>query len=274
MLYKITIAFDRDLPLINYSGKLVKTLVMVANPNLIKYFEDKTTPYPKPVHVSPLIEERGDKVKVIYPKTFKKGVEPEPVRLVRGREYHFYLGYRKELEPEMAEVIKSLITGVAFSFGEFKVTVKMRGVEAVNVDVPSDFNSVLVKFVGPALFRDPYAMIGGLEKDRVRLFCPVPPVVFSVNVYELFREKYRSSVMRLGYSLYETHNNLETVRRVFYVYDGKLLPGVTGYAKFFLRKGLKERTRELVREVLRDAMEMGVGTGRASGFGHVVMTFK
>ena len=61
--------------------------------------------------------------------------------------------------------------------------------------------------------------------------------------------------------------------KAWYYYDGRWLPGVIGYAKFFLRKGISERDKDAIRKILQDAMEMGVGSGRAAGFGFVKLKF-
>jgi CRISPR/Cas system endoribonuclease Cas6 (RAMP superfamily) len=120
---------------------------------------------------------------------------------------------------------------------------------------------------------DPFVKLSKLDRDRAKRFVPYPPLIFSVNVYDVFRKTYGRNIIRLSYALVESHTVLNTVTKVWYYYDGKWLPGVIGYAKFFLRKGVPERAKEAVRKVLENAMEMGVGSGRAAGFGFVKVKF-
>ena len=270
MLVKLTIHVTPFLTA-DFTGKFVKTLLIAANPELEPVFEDKKSPTPKPIRITPLIDQRGVPV---YPKVIAEGDEvgrprgpPMPIEV--GGTYYIYIGYRQELGPQVDRVVSRLVGGVELDYGT-RVRVALRGYEIVEHGVKGDFSSVKVHFVTPAVFVDPFR---GKSKDRAKRFLPFPGVVFSVNVYELFRERYMRGVLAVSHALVESHSAIDTVRRVWYYYGGKWLPGVVGYVKYFLRPGLTREVREAVREVLRDAAEMGVGSGRAAGFGFVRLSF-
>jgi len=260
----------------DFTGKFVKTLLINANPELERVFEDKDYPSPKPLRITPLL--KGENEEPVYPKVVsrfggaagKPKNSPSPIG-VDGL-YHVYIGYREGLEPEVSVAIARLLGGVELKYGS-DVRVKLVEYERVEQEVPREFSSVKVYFISPAVFVDPFAKVFQANKDRAKRFVPFPPLIFSVNVYDVFKEDYERNIMRLSYSLVESHTVLNTVTKAWYYYDGRWLPGVIGYAKFFLRKGISDRDKDAVRKILQDAMEMGVGSGRAAGFGFVKLKF-
>lgn len=261
-----------------FTGKFVKTMLMAANPKLQEVFENWNRPMPKPIRITPLLE--GDEERPVYPRIVitkfgessgKPKDEPKPI--IVGGDYHVYIGYRDVLEPQVSLAIAKLLNGVEFEYGS-RVSARLLEYERLGQEVPEEFKSVRVYFITPAVFVDPFAKISLAARDRVRRFIPHPAVVFSVNVYDVFRDEYVRNIARLSYSLVESHTVLNTVTKVWYYYDGKWLPGVIGYAKYFLRNKIPIKAREAIREVLRDAVQMGVGSGRAAGFGFVKLKFE
>ncbi|GAB6945120.1 CRISPR system precrRNA processing endoribonuclease RAMP protein Cas6 [Vulcanisaeta sp. JCM 14467] len=263
----------------DFTGKFVKTILMNANPELQSIFEGKDQPTPKPIRITPLLNE-GDE-KPVYPRIIitrfgessgRPRQEPKPISV--GGAYNVYIGYREPLELQIALAVSRLTSGLEFDYGSSRVKVKLIEYERIDTTAPEDFNSVRVYFITPALFVDPFAKISLAEsRDKARRFIPHPAVVFSVNVYDIFKDEYVRNIIRLSYALVESHTILNTVTKTWYYYDGKWLPGVIGYAKYFLRRNTPERAKRAIREILRDAMEMGVGSGRAAGFGFVKIKF-
>lgn len=263
----------------DYTGKFVKTMLMTANPELQGVFASGNQLTPKPIRITPLLEENVERP--VYSRVVitrfgessgKPKQEPKPISV--GGVYNVYIGYRESLESQVGLIISKLTSGVEFDYGS-RVKVKLIEYERINILVPEDFGSVSVYFVTPAVFVDPFAKISLAESsDRARRFIPHPAVVFSVNVYDVFRDEYVRNIARLSYSLVESHTVLNTVTKTWYYYDGEWLPGVIGYAKYFLRRNVPERARKAIKEILRDAMEMGVGSGRAAGFGFTKIKFK
>lgn len=275
---RVEVEFPEPFLTADYTGKLVKTVLLASNPALAEVFEGKMKVTPKPLRITPLLKE-GDEA--IYPKVVvtsfgrskKPSNSPTPIQ-VKGR-YYFYIGYESSLKAEVHKAIAGLFSGVQFEYGKFKVKVRAVGMQEENYeDFPLNFSEVRVKFVTPCLFKDPFEKLSDLEKEKARRFLPFPPFIFSTNVFEVFRATYKRNVIRLAYGLIESHNNLNTVTKVWYYYNGDWLPGVVGYAKFFLRKGVNEIVLKSLRKIFIHANIMGVGTGRAAGFGFARVTAK
>jgi len=272
-LHKFKIRVEKPFLTFDFTGKFVKTLLMNANPSFTDVFENPSYPTPKPIRVTSLL--RGNEkfpMQAIYPKTFNKDRKVFPVE-IKG-EYYFLVGINSDLNRELQIAIANLFAGVNFKYGNFDVSVKATGYEQMDVSFPTNYNSLYIKFITPSFFRDPFSRIAGVKEEKVRRFAPIPPFIFSLNVYELLRQKYTKTVVRLGYAFYESHNNLETVKRIWYSYDGKLLPGVVGYAKFFRKEKVKSEALDDFVKILTHAQIMGVGTGRANGFGYVIVEVK
>jgi len=279
-LHKIKIRVKNPFITRDFTGKFVKSLLIEANPALKDVFENPSYPTPKPIRISPLLlgEEKFPRV-AVYPKTFdqKKGVSPLEIK----GDYYFLIGINSDLDREYFSLfelfhvaIANLFAGINIKYGNFDVFVKAIGYKQLDVQFPKNFKILKIKFISPSLFKDPFSRIARVKDGTFKRFMPIPPYIFSLNVYELMREKYSRSIIRLGYAFYESYNNLETVKRIFYSYDGKLLPGVVGYAKFFKREKMREEVLEDFMRILIHAQIMGIGTGRANGFGYTIIETK
>jgi len=272
-LHKFKIRVEKPFLTLDFTGKFVKTLLINANSAFKDIFENPSYPTPKPIRVTPLL--RGDErfpTQAIYPKTFNKNNKISPIE-IKG-DYYFLVGIRNDLNKELQIAIANLFAGLNFKYGNFDVSVKAIGYEQLDVSFPTKYKALYIKFISPCIFRDPFSRIAGVKSDRAKRFAPIPPYVFSLNVYELLRQRYTKTIVRLGYAFYESHNNLETVKRIWYSYDGKLLPGVIGYAKFFRKEKVRSEALEDFVKILTHAQIMGVGTGRANGFGYVIIEVK
>ena len=272
-LHKFKIRVEKPFLTADFTGKFVKTLLINANPALKDVFENPSYPTPKPIRVTPFL--RGDEKFpriAIYPKTFnrKEGVSPLEIR----GDYYFLVGIRSDLNKELQIAIANLFAGVNLKYGNFDVSVKAIGYEQIDVSFPKNYKALYVKFISPSIFRDPFSRIAGVKSDKAKRFAPIPPYIFSLNVYESLRDRHTKTIVRLGYAFYESHNNLETVKRIWYSYDGKLLPGVIGYAKFFRKEKVRSEVLDDFEKILTHAQIMGVGTGRANGFGYVIVEVK
>ncbi len=269
-LIKVRVNFSDPFLTIDFTGKLVKTMLINSNPELQDVFEGKKKVYPKPLRITTLLKENDE---AIYPKVVVKGFakslkpkNPPSTIQIKGN-YYFYVGYESSLNVDVHKALVKLFSGLNFNYGQFNVRVKAIGMEEVEVSFPSTFSEVKVKLVTPSVFKDPFEKLSDLDKIKVKRFLPFPPFMFSTNVYEIFRDTYKRNIIRLAYSLIETHNNLNTITKVWYYYDGNWLPGVIGYAKFFVRKNIRKEVMEALRKILEHANVIGIGTSRATGFG-------
>ncbi|AWR98123.1 CRISPR system precrRNA processing endoribonuclease RAMP protein Cas6 [Acidianus sulfidivorans JP7] len=273
-LYKLKIAVS-PFRTTDYTGKFIKTLLMNANPAFKEVFENPSYPTPKPIRVTPLLKgEEKFPTQAIYPKAFKRGDDSSPPSLNIGGEYYFLVGIRSDLQKDFMQALGNLFLGVKLHYGNFDVFVKVIGYEQIDVNYHMDYQYLYVKFISPAIFSDPFSRIAGVKRDKIKRFAPIPPIIFSTNVYELLKERYSKTIIRLAYAFYESHINLETVKRIWYYYDGKWLPGVIGYAKFIRKEKVRREALEDFVKILTHAQIMGVGTSRANGFGYVIIDVK
>lgn len=268
----------------DYTGKFVKALLMQANPEFEEIFEKKLKEAnPKPIRITPLLRYSGKEKEngltsvplptiAVYPKSFTKSSSNV---MEIGGEYYFLVGINNVLKPQLSKALSKLFSGISFKYGDFEVKVKIGGYQEVEVDEPpSNFSELKIRFISPSLFRDPFSYIAGVKNDRLKRFLPVPPVIFSVNVYELLRARYRKTIIRLGYAFRETPDVLRNVKVIWYSYDNKLLPGIIGYAKFIRREKLRSEVIEDFKKIFKHAQIMGVGTSRGTGFGYVIIDVK
>ncbi|QIW22844.1 CRISPR system precrRNA processing endoribonuclease RAMP protein Cas6 [Sulfolobus sp. S-194] len=266
----------------DYTGKFVKALLIQANPELEEIFEKQLKELnPKPIRITPLLkysnkEKNNGLTSIplptipIYLKSYSNNDKKIPLEI--GGEYYFLVGINNALKPQLSKALINLSSGIKMKYGEFEVKVRMREYQLVEVtDPPSNFTTLKVKFISPTLFRDPFSYIAGVERDRLKRFLPLPPVIFSVNVYELLRARYGKTIIRLGYAFRETPDILRNVKVVWYNYDNKLLPGIIGYAKFIRRQKLRKEVIEDFKKILRHAQIMGIGTSRGTGFGYAII---
>ncbi len=242
----------------DYTAKIVKSYLICVEPSFEEVFA--TEGGLKEVHVTPLLDAEG---RAIYPRkvvkcSFCKDTKPKGIGKVKvpSRAY-FELSGPKELVDK------------AYSFGNCKmkiggkeISVETLGVEEVPIDI-SISEGISIKFRGPALFRDPWLMGVGLRSR----FLPIPMYVFSTNAYSLYGDNYRDALMELEEALVEDHSSLHSVGKVWYYYSGKWLPATSGSVLYWVRE-----ESEVLKEILYHASLFGVGSGRAAGFGDVLIS--
>ncbi len=243
----------------NFTGKIVKSYLVCVSEKFRELFS--TEGGYKELHITPLLDEEG---RAIYPKrvvkcSFCKDKRPEGVGTVRiPSKVSFEIAGPSELVEEVYSPASCTL-----KFKERRIEVFTTSVEEISVDVePSE--GFLVKIRGPALLRDPWHRPG--ESLRTR-FLPSPSHLFSVNVYSIFRDRYFEVLWKLERALVEDHSSLHSVGKVWYYYDDKWLPALSGTVLFWARE-----LDEELRSVLLHAALFGVGSGRASGFGDVVIS--
>jgi len=247
-------------PFEDYTAKLVKSFLSCVDDDFAKIFSVEGG-Y-KEFHITPLLDEEG---RAIYPKrTVKcsfctagrpsgKGVVPLPPNA------SFELSGPEELVNKLFS-----FDYCKLEFGRKVIEIETVAVEEVDLDL-GEGSGLWVKFRGPAVLRDPWRGPG--EELRTR-FLPSPSHLFSVNAYSLFKDKYLEVLWKLERSLVEDHSALHSAGKVWYYYDRKWLPALSGSALFWVREADED-----VKKVIAHAALFGVGSGRAAGFGDVVMNF-
>ncbi len=264
---------DNDVLLPPFTGKVVKSLLIRANPVVEEVFSGRYTP--KPIHLSTLVRVEDGR---LYYMWKKHGSEEASMRLGMGQEALFFLGFTEDIAHQVLDALANLDGVELFN-------VKWRlieyGVESYRLptdSVPRKYSlegveAVKIEFRTPTLLLDPY------KKSRYRRFLPVPGIVFSYNIGDLLRMErgrdYLETVNLVNALLNETYSVLDTAKSIMYIYEGKKLPGLAGYVKYMIDWDMVKKTnaRLLLENLLMHASIMGVGTSRANGFGHVTIKY-
>ncbi len=244
----------------DFTGKIVKSFLICVNPKLKEIFEVEGG-Y-KEIHVSPLLDEEG---KAIYPRKVVKCsfcVDKKPKgkgSVILPKVASFEVSGPEELLLPLYD-----FHSCTLEFGKKRIEVVTLGVEEVEVNVEKG-SSLYIKFRGPAILRDPWHKPG--EEFRSR-FLPSPSHLFSTNVYFFYglTEEYYNALFLLERALVEDHSSLNSLGKVWYYYGGRWLPALTGTLLFWVREW-----NEVIENVLLHAAYFGVGSGRAAGFGDVIL---
>lgn len=265
-----------------FTGKLVKSLIIDANPALKRFFEKASGSSPKLIHVTPLYVESG-KVRCVHSLNSVNG---------RGR-YTFYVGF---IESEIADSpsFDSIYNAVLDISGRHRfkdriLDVELLSVELVNVNdnariIVSSLaktGKLRVVFASPTLLRDP------LRAGKHKSLTPTPMNIFSTPVYvnlylsgRLRQKSFIRTLVMLHRLLNEPYSIHRTAKVVKIRYDGgkNPIPALIGYVNLFLNRGYYEQytarginIESLLQETLATMLAIGTGTSRATGFGHIAL---
>lgn len=268
----VRLQVDREAVLPPFTGKVVKSLLISAEPGLEEVFSSMYNP--KPVAISTLAKRSDSK----YLFLWKKSGSDMIVKVDAGDIVEFWTGFSEDTASKVFEALSNLDGIELFNTKWFLLEYEVESYKlpAKPEDIPLDYRldeaeAVKVEFRTPALLLNPY------KKSKFKKFLPTPGNVFSYNIGDLLRltrdNEYIKVVNLLNALLNETYTVLETVRPVKYIYGNKSLPGIIGYAKYMIDWDLlvETKTKHLLENLLLHAAIMGVGTSRANGFGHVTV---
>ncbi|MEM4562070.1 MAG: CRISPR system precrRNA processing endoribonuclease RAMP protein Cas6 [Desulfurococcaceae archaeon] len=275
-----------------YTAKLAKTILVNIVPGLLEHFKPSTGPEPKLVHVSPLyVNSRDGKTRCIYSyapcrnNELVKCTEPPKPVVIEGT-YHFYFGFHtKVLTP--GELLSKVAErgSMCFNFMSQKACVEIVSVEVLNESTRSkelarrvlESGSMKMVFSSPTMLRDPLRTSG-----KYKTLLPSPFNVFAAPVYIILYTKglfsvrrLRTELLRLHRLFNETYSALGGLRVRWVYYGRRPEPALVGYVNYrvnyeyldFLRQKLN--VEQWLGEVFAYALALGVGAGRATGFGHV-----
>ena len=302
-LIRVGVVFENDIYMKDYTSKLVKSLLIAGNPRLVDIFE-RHHGVPKPIHITPLFTEVVEggrrKKRAVYsgyvsPSDIAKLEDVsrriKPVMIRSGVEYIFYVGTTQELFPEVVAALGSVDK---FVFGAMQVSVAKLSYEVEYVDLGDEAekiagklassNTIKVVFESPAMLKDPLAI---RREKKKKVLLPLPEAIFSTPVYMVLvnegkarRSIYVKTMIYTRSVLDTPYTAIKTVNITWLVYRDKLIPGLIGYAKFFIDKEVLsyaqrkmekyniDYTKTLAKSIAISRV-LGVGTGRATGFGHV-----
>lgn len=276
-----------------YTGRLVKSILIKAYPILDEHFKPSKGPVPKLIHISPLyrVNSSGD-VECIYSyamcksrRRLVKRTGPPSIVELNGN-YYFYIGLYESLVKSIDVVSALLNYSECFEFIKQKICVEVRELEVIDAHILGSeiANKVLssrgvkVVFSSPTLLRDPLKTI---RKQKTLL--PTPLVVFATAIYTKLhatgsykKGTFRRELLRIHRLFNETYSTLNSVRIKWVYYSDKPVPALTGYVNYRVDENYLNylqshgvNVREWLREIFAYTLTLGIGAGRAAGFGHV-----
>jgi len=298
---KVRIVFENDFLIKDYTSKLVKSILISGSKTLEEIFT-KEKWEPKPIHITPLFKIEGSKKSAVYTRYIpsKETASPggilerlKPIKIYGGVEYVFYIGTPLDLENEF---LNSLAGVDRVLFGKEHVVVKRVMIEKEYIDlqeesvklseklVSRDVDSIKIIFESPAMLKDPLVVH---RERKKKIFYPLPEAVLSTPIYMILvsqgrlRKSVYIKVLRYIKTIFDTpYTTLKTVNIAWLVYNNKLVPGLIGYTKYFIDKqaltmAMNNSAKynidilDMLSKALALAKVYGVGTGRATGFGHI-----
>ncbi len=271
--YVILEGFDK-LYLRDYTGKLVKSIVYTCSAAARRIISSREEEVVKSVAISPLYKlVEGGKPRALYPGAPSPNAKPEIPVLPGDSLVWFEVGVASTAATVIDELIECLNDGAVLRnyWGVDRIVV--RGEKAVlyyrfSLGEPlvrlRDGESVKLTFAAPTLPVNPW------KSSRWKRLLPVPEYLFAVNARSLYGDDYVSALVTVSKVLSPAPTVMRTAFIRYYYYSGSLLPALVGYAKFYIdMEDVGEAEARIAEEVLSHAAVMGVGSGRAAGFGNV-----
>ncbi len=276
---KLMISFTVDKPIVylDYTGKLVKTIVATASERLAEEIASRRPGEAKPLSLSPVYTlGRDGKPRALYPHTASPNDTPRPVTLQPGRTYFFNIGVAAALEPEIQAVIMRLLAGHRIPTRSGEATVTLTAAERLNhytttagpTIAPRPGQCIKVVLSAPTLPTSPYH-----PGSRVKRLTTSPLHLFAVNLHALYRRPDPRALAALDL-LTPSPSSTRTVATTWYHYSGRTLPALTGYIKYCIDDTVEASNDQLetLGHILSHAATMGAGSSRATGFGDLKIT--
>lgn len=299
-LLSVDVYLDTHINDVLFTGKLVKSLLIDANPKLREVFAKTYGTPPKLIHITPLYQNSNGRVKCLYSYAIdsadKSGREKVTRVTISSSVYRFYVGFVESATPNsfsFDELYDTLLNiSGTHTFCNYVVKAELVSVEVTDARSHSrDAVRELVKssgrmrlvFSSPTLLRDP------LRSIKFKSLVPTPMNIFSTPVYilhylvgKLTTKSLTKALIMVHRLLSEPHSYLETVKRKWIVYEkGKNpIPALIGYVNLHLNKHYYEHYSKtynvegMLEKLLTLLLTLGTGTSRASGFGHVELVFQ
>ncbi|MET1160258.1 MAG: hypothetical protein ABWW65_04800 [Thermoprotei archaeon] len=268
-----------------YTSKLVKSVLVESVPETLEVFKPSSSE-PKLVHITPLFKRSKNGLRPVYSTIECSGGrcsdKPRPIRL--SGTYAFYVGFPDTvLEPR---ILIDKLTGFEkeISFQKQRVRVKLVDLEHIDpyeysesiVNEVLDKGKLKIVFTTPAMFKDPF------RKTRYKSLLPSVFNIFATPLYVMLysqgilsKKAFRKQLLILHRIFSEPYSVLKTTSIEWIVYDKKPEPALTGYVNLYINREYVNKYSKYIdiREYLVDLFAymyaLGIGSGRASGFGHV-----
>ena len=276
-LYRIDFTVESPVIYTDYTGKLVKSILATASKRLEEVLTEKPRRTPKPVSLSPVLLAEGERLRPLYPRSRGPGEPAGSVTLHPGRLYSFLLGFEASLAEAVQELVYRLLAGLEVETKTGPVVFRMQGFSelarynpgAGPLYKPRPGGRVEVETLAPVLPTSPL-----LPGSRMKRLDPSPLHVFSVNIHSLYPGSLQA--LRAVELLVPEPGYCRTMRREWYIYDGRPLPALRGRLSYRVDDSLRDVDEDTLRDmletlahVLSHAAVMGIGSSRATGFGRV-----
>lgn len=278
-LVEICLRVNKSVVLPPFTGKVAKSLLIIGNHKLYDIFEKPfmieyggvKINVPKPLRVTPLYIKNNGGIRYLWKKTIKGS----QLKLGGNKLTCFKVGFEEGLEKDIYYAIAGMDGALLFDAQWF--------IESIRVEesfkLPSKTPNISLDNISGirVFFRSPVKLVDPWKKTRFGRFLPIAGVLFAYNIGELLRLlkrdiEYWYVVSMVSAALRETHRIWETVRKVTYVYDGRELPALAGYATYIVDDEIINSVRgfkTFLENVIAHAIIMGIGSSRAIGLGHV-----
>ena len=294
-LLAVDVYLDTYINDVLFTGKLVKSLLIDANPKLKEVFARSSGTVPKLIHISPLYQEVDGKVRCLYSYILeeKSGQKRVEKTVIRAGSYRLYVGFVECGGSgclRFDEIYNTLldISGI-HKFSNHSIRAELVSVSVVDVTVHvrsvvkellAGSGKIRVVFSSPTLLRDP------LRTSKHKSLVPTPINIFSTPTYILYYlagTLRTRSVMRtlliLHRLLNEPYSYIKTagIRHIIYDKGENPIPTLIGYVNLYLNKTYYERyskiyeVEKLLENVFTTMLALGIGTSRSAGFGHTVV---
>lgn len=278
-----------------FTGKLVKSILLDANPKLKPLFTKTKGITPKLIHITPLFRAENGKIKCIYSEAKRNGKEAKTlIPVTVNGTYTFYIGF---IEHTNLEVFRSILTfeeiyntlldisGI-HTFRKTRFKVELLSINIVNVYRQSSIlaentikkGKIRIIFASPTLLRDP------LRTSKYKSLIASPLNIFSTPVFiHLYvkgtysKKKYMKRLLIMHRLLNEPYSIHSTLHVKWIYYERKPIPALVGYVNLHLNRDYYEvydkkyNIYELLKTIYTYMLTLGTGTSRATGFGHIVM---
>lgn len=275
-----------------YTSKLVKTILVRAYPPLEEHFKPVRGSIPKLIHITPLYENTSRGVKCIYsyancrPSAWMAKCTGPPRIIELNSNYYFYLGLHESLVKH-SDIVSALVNyNECFEFIKQRVCVETMGIEVLNphhiaekiVEEALKNKGVKIIFSSPTLLRDP---LKTMRKHKTLLPTPInvfaTPIYLQLHTTGTYRKAvFRRQLLRIHRLFNETYSILNTARVKWVYYTDKPIPALAGFANYRIDENYMKQlethgvdVKKWLIEIFTHAITLGVGTGRATGFGHI-----
>lgn len=250
----------------NYSGKIVKTILLTEVPALQPVFRS-VKGFFKLIRVSPLIRGETAVTSVFERKHTNTGVSYEFKPIQLSGSYMFEVGSTSDI---ISKALNSLrqVQGVRtrLKFENAIIEYVIEDVEVEDFNISLD-NYIRVATVSPALLPTPYS-----ATQHVRRFTISPVVVFwipyliSQGIYSVTNDAVNKAIKLLETCLVEHYSS--QIKVIHIPYDGRREPTLYFKAKYIILSLDQEEKKTLVR-ILKAARVLGIGASRTNGFGTI-----